>query len=449
MAAAAQTTSLHWRQQGNSLYTSVTEGLSQAVGIERFKQAIQCYQRAFDAGRTEDDKTSAAKNLGMSCWRLVKLMGDGEISYLDTYMVLYHCKEAFKYFSYAYLHGKSVKSEAWTTGVLSSTRACWEDVSSNVLEDLDLDARCRAIYDLTQAIEVDMVKAQSYLKLAECQFHRGIMALQKCDFKKCLSSMRECYMPLNEAPRLTTEDYMLTEVRVMEADVLMHQCMAESIQARTIGDSLFDKVLLEEESLNIDMVWEVIDWYKQATLRTREITEVELEAIAVSRIGRVYERVLKLKYKAKEYYKLAIQLAHSMHPRTFTTEDWYKEATQVVEKYQQDTVSAEEEKRRLEKMEILKMLEKEIKQLKDKSDLENDDFLKFVYKTFPPKKKSHKLKVPKMTDPDSHTKMKKTLQKAIIHYHPDSADEEKHGKKWKVLCEEITKYFTQRYERMK
>ena len=58
----------------------------------------------------------------------------------------------------------------------------------------------------------------------------------------------------------------------------------------------------------------------QATLRTREVTEVELEAIAVSRIGRVYDRVLKLKYRAKEYYKHAVQLAFSMHPRTFNKE---------------------------------------------------------------------------------------------------------------------------------
>lgn len=35
------------------------------------------------------------------------------------------------------------------------------------------------------------------------------------------------------------------------------------------GDGLFDKVIKDQETLNIDMVWEVIDWYKQATLRTR------------------------------------------------------------------------------------------------------------------------------------------------------------------------------------
>lgn len=121
----------------------------------------------------------------------------------------------------------------------------------------------------------------------------------------------------------------------------------------------------------------------------------------------------------------------------------------MVEKYQQDTVTAEEERKKVEKMDILKTLEKEIKQLKDREGSDNEDFLKFIYKTFPPKKKTHKLKLPKMTDQDSYTKMKKTLQKAVIHYHPDSVDEEKHGKKWKVLCEEVTKYVTQRYERMK
>ena len=46
-------------------------------------------------------------------------------------------------------------------------------------------------------------------------------------------------------------------------------------------------------------------------------------------------------------------------------------------------------------------------------------------------------------------KMKKCLQTAVVHYHPDSVDVEKEGKKWKVLSEEITKMFTQRYERYK
>lgn len=83
------------------------------------------------------------------------------------------------------------------------------------------------------------------------------------------------------------------------------------------GEELFRKLLMDEEKLNIDMVYEVIDWHTKAVLKTREITEVEMEAIALSRIGKVYDKVLKLKYKAKEYLLRAMQLANSMHPRNF------------------------------------------------------------------------------------------------------------------------------------
>ena len=45
--------------------------------------------------------------------------------------------------------------------------------------------------------------------------------------------------------------------------------------------------------------------------------------------------------------------------------------------------------------------------------------------------------------------VKKLLLNAVIAYHPDKADEEKHGRKWKVLAEEITKFITPYYEETK
>ena len=80
-----------------------------------------------------------------------------------------------------------------------------------------------------------------------------------------------------------------------------------------------EQVLKEEEDLNMDMVWAVVDWYKQAALLTRE-NDVELEAIALSRLGKVYDSVLKMKAKAQENLKRSIQLAMSLHPRTFNSE---------------------------------------------------------------------------------------------------------------------------------
>ena len=42
-----------------------------------------------------------------------------------------------------------------------------------------------------------------------------------------------------------------------------------------------------------------------------------MEAVANSQLGVVYADVLKVPYKAKEYFVMTIQLAHSMHPKTF------------------------------------------------------------------------------------------------------------------------------------
>lgn len=67
------------------------------------------------------------------------------------------------------------------------------------------------------------------------------------------------------------------------------------------------------------MAWETVDWYKRAVLKTREV-DVEMEAIALSRIGKFYDIVFKLKPNAKYNFNRSIQLAHSLHPRTFDRE---------------------------------------------------------------------------------------------------------------------------------
>ena len=67
------------------------------------------------------------------------------------------------------------------------------------------------------------------------------------------------------------------------------------------------------------MAWETLDWYTKAVINTREI-DIEMEAIALSRIGKLYDKVFRLKSSAKRNFDKAIQLALSLHPRTFNTE---------------------------------------------------------------------------------------------------------------------------------
>lgn len=443
------TSSSHWREQGNGIYVTARDNLCPSVRKERLRQAASCYYKAFNFSTNEDEKVSAAKNLAMVSWKTAKV--DEQCMERMSLMV-HQYKEAFKHFSFGFHHSETVKPESWRDGLLASAKGCWEELRCGRVSELSMENRAMTYHDLVQHIQIPELQAECYIELANCHFHFGITAIQNKDFKRGLYEMRDCYMPINEAKRCQGEKINIqAEIRILEEDVFMHQCMAEAMQAISIGDDLYEKLIKEEESLNMDMAYEVIDWFKQAVIRTREVTEVEIEAIALSRLGRLYDQVLKIKYKAKEYLMRSMQLAHSMHPRTFNSEGWFKDCAEILERYQKETVAAEEEKWNKEREEIVKGLEKEMKGIEKADEKDSQEFLRYVYRVFPPKKKEHKLEggLKKKGFHVEHDKLKKILQKAVIHYHPDKVDMEKHGKVWKVLSEEITKRLTRRYECMK
>ena len=87
-----------------------------------------------------------------------------------------------------------------------------------------------------------------------------------------------------------------------------------------LGDDILHNILLLEEELNFEMVWKAVDSYMEAIILAREI-DMEVEAIALSRLGSVYDKILKDKIRAKTYFRRSIQLAMSLHPRTFDNED--------------------------------------------------------------------------------------------------------------------------------
>lgn len=84
------------------------------------------------------------------------------------------------------------------------------------------------------------------------------------------------------------------------------------------GDHYLEVGLKDTEELNVNLIWDVVDWYRKAILLTQE-HDVENEAITYSRLGHLYDKVLKLKYKAKENYKICLELSQSLYPKIFTT----------------------------------------------------------------------------------------------------------------------------------
>ena len=432
---SSKSVSCEWRKKGNEIYLSAAN-LGPTLRKDRIQQAISIYANAFETQSNNDELSSAAKNLAMASWRLADVIE-------EKFAHIYHLKEAAKYFSISYNAGLTSKPKSWIEPLLTTTRQFIEDAIEFSQNLSNFKERSKFLNDIACEISEENLKAYCYLSLADATFKPGVSELADGKYKECLFLMRECYHPVEEARRYGHCDpFVSTEVAVFEGDIFLHQCTAESIQACSTGDDLFRSVLCDEDNLNVDMVWEVVDFYKQAILLTRE-KDVEFEAIGHSRLGRVYDQVLKLKVKAKENFMRCLELCNSMYPRVFTSEKWYQEATEALNWYQQETVRKEEEAWSTEKNAILLELKADIKKLEELST-DAEALLRHIYKVHPPKNKDHKLNESFLSGENRN--VKKALRESLLHYHPDRLKAKDLGKKWIVLCEEITKYLNRKYE---
>ena len=130
--------------------------------------------------------------------------------------------------------------------------------------------------------------------------------------------------------------------------------------------------------------------------------------------------------------------------------DWFKECNGVLERYQQEVVQQETDKWNKDRQSYLEELKEDLEEIKKKNCGSSEAFLRHIYQKHPPKRKELKLgKIPDVESDTYWNDMKALLRNAIIHYHPDKIDIEKHGNAWKVLCEEISKYLSSKYETFK
>ncbi|OWF51012.1 uncharacterized protein LOC110449706 [Mizuhopecten yessoensis] len=445
----ADSLSVRLRKKGNESYTSVAKSLDTTVSYKRFSKAADCYCRAFEAAAKDEESVSAAKNAAMAYWRLAEA---GILRRSTARKTILHYKEAFKFFSYAYKNGILCNTEAWRTKLCTSIDSCWLDFTRTTDMHFNLEDRIDLYYKSLQTVEIDHIRGNLYLNLARFHFRNGVTAIQNGHYQRGLSEMSNCSMPIHEArTKCLDAQNVGLECDSLEDDIIMHTCTADAMQAIDVGDKLFEQTIKDDEEVNMDMVWDVVDWYKVAVLRTRERTEMEQEAIAASRLGNIYDKVLKMKEKAKEYVMRSIQLAHSMHPRTFNSDEWFKDASNILKKYQDETQADEDAEWNKEREEIKKEMKEQLDELETANKKGDLEFLDYVYKKFPPKNPLHKelYVLPADTSDIDHSKTKKLYQKAVVNYHPDRANVEENGVQWKVMTEEITKLFNCRYNRMK
>ncbi|XP_018006728.1 uncharacterized protein LOC108664614 [Hyalella azteca] len=439
------------RKEGNSFYLQARrDGIAPILRQAKLEKACMFYNKAIQTASTSDQKSSAYKNLGRASWEITCNIEANEKAFNE---LSFYYKEAITSFYNAEQFGATCKSALWLTDVKSSRSQCLNSSFQKYIE-LPFSMHMGGLEKLCNILDEPGHQAECFTHIGQTLFNAAVKALEKKDYKTSLSHLKECYRPIEEMRRLGENDpLVVSEAEVLSGDVLLHTASAESMQAVAMGDSLLQKAVMDSEELKMSLIMEVLDWYVEAVISARDV-EIEHEAIASSRIGKVYDQILKMPCKAKKYFIHSLQLAHSAAPKSFVNEDWFILARDSVARFQEESLVEQQRREEELRQKYLKDLQGDLSKLhafRDKLSGGSQYLLLLkIYQTFPPKNKDHKLSATKaqlksMDRPD----LKKLFLKACIHYHPDKQDVEKHGLPWKYFSAEITKVLTNVYETFK
>jgi len=155
---------------------------------------------------------------------------------------------------------------------------------------------------------------------------------------------------------------LLQEIKIIESDILMHQCWCESVRVRSQADELFNSQINEAENIDMRMMWTICDMYKEAVILTREM-DIESEAFALCRLGRMYDKVFKLKGKAHAYYRQGFDLLQTLFPKHIQSA-WFVECKEALERFQRNVVLEEQKRDEEERAPILEKLKPQLAEVR-------------------------------------------------------------------------------------
>eukprot|EP00898_Chlorokybus_atmophyticus_P004969 jgi/Chlat1/5473/Chrsp36S05454 len=434
------------RWEGNAKLQLVDSFTAISLKLSKLESATRLYNQAAaelltapkDCPLYADEHASVQKNLGVAHWKQAEVY----IGMKEATSAIYHLKTSISSFIAAARDRTdkfSTQSYEWLVS-LQLQVASITNKAASLLTDWSQTAKLKALHQLTVALQHTCFRkaaAVACRTYARQLFYAAVTTLAEGSLRTCLSYIAECHRPIECWQQVGDEGDAVEEQR---GDIYLLRCTAESMRARQQADIMVEAALNGEDDLNVDMLWQAIDKYKEASLLTRE-HDVENEAIALSRLGRVFMKVLKLEERGNKYCVQAIQLAHAQQPRNLCDQAWLVECTELTKEYRQRKLAHEAEEQAKQRAPILEELQAVLDVIRAKSQESGVALLRHIYQVHSPKNTNQKIG---SLEPES---MKKTMQSAIIHYHPDK--NLAFGKQWEVLCEEITKELTGKYEYLK
>jgi len=202
---------------------------------------------------------------------------------------------------------------------------------------------------------------------------------------------------------------------------------------RALNTALFDS-----EELNVELIWDAIDQFRNVPEHTFELHPAVAGNIAIA------FRALGIFEKAHKNAYAATQLAQACAPRTFNHETWYQECLKILEERDRRNREQEaEEARKQAKLDepILKELQPQLEAIEKAARASWSDLIRHIYEHHP---------VPNRKQPEdlSTESWKVALRAALLAYHPDKVPPNS-PRKVQLLHNNITRHLTEKYNKLK
>ncbi|CAF1936178.1 unnamed protein product [Rotaria magnacalcarata] len=435
------TPSEKYRQQGNEIFAILKEQEHAAFVVRqgRFTDVLKYYNQALNASMNDDERASAHKNLGaLYTYQITRT----NIESANKNDYNYNLKECITSYGYAFQFGRKAKSQEWLISIRHQINNFVSDCYAQFLL-LPTEERLRALeftvncFERTTLTRLDSV-ATDYYALGKLMFQEALK-----HFKKEPKLIYNCLPTLNRAFYWACEPHTFrsTEIKELQDSIWLHQCIHESSNARHTGVRMLDYHLQNDEELNVDFIWTIIDKFREAILLAKE-NDIEGEARACHCTAIVYGKVLKMDDIAYNYHLRCITLAQTLVPRNLTKHEWYMKSSSFVQNYRAKKVNEEEKIDEERYKNFRTELASDLKELNEAAAKGTHELLKHIYEKHPPRKEGATMG---STESDQ---LIKTVKKALLHYHPDTQSVF-NDKKWSFFCTEITKILNAKHELLK
>ena len=305
-----ETPSMRARQDGNrELERSQKDGLCRVLCEKHLQSAINCYSKALMEAKKPGECCSARKNLSWAhkLWAdMLESKSAGVIESKltqDQELQIYHVCEALGQI-------KEVLSNLISDQdvVILTMGIEWVQQLTARANDMYLNFRCwcwssssliRRIYNRLPTQELCIT----------CRYDEAETIFLACvkrkeDYKFVLGQLPSCEMPLREAALGAAKLGLAAKndaCQTLLESVQIEICVGKSAQAIECGDSVLTAAVNSSDSLNMEGVWDAIDFYHEAIVQAKE-KDIENEARANSQLGSVYKNIIKIKSTANRYF---------------------------------------------------------------------------------------------------------------------------------------------------